>query len=33
MKGQSIILVFCCQRFQWNSNGVTLNGGTKERWG
>jgi len=32
-KGQSIILVFWRQRSQRNSNGVTPNGGAKERWG
>ena len=30
---RAIILVFCCQRSQRNSNGVTLNGGAKESWG
>jgi len=30
---RAIILVFCCQRSQRNSNGVTLNGDAKERWG
>ena len=29
----AIILVFWCQRSQRNSNGVTPNGGAKERWG
>ena len=27
------ILVFCHQRFWWNSNGVTTNWGTKYMWG
>jgi len=30
---RAIILVFWCQRSQRNSNGVTPNGGVKERWG
>jgi len=30
---RAIILVFCCRRSQRNSNGVTPNGGAKERWG
>jgi len=30
---RAIILVFCCERSQRNSNGVTPNGGAKERWG
>jgi len=25
----AILLVFCCQRSRWNSNGVTPNGGAK----
>jgi len=27
------ILVFWRQRYQWNSSGVTSNGGTRCRWG
>ena len=30
---KAVILVFWCQRSQRNSNGVTPNGGPKERWG
>ena len=30
---RAITLVFCCQRSQRNSNGVTPKGGAKERWG
>jgi len=30
---RAIILVFRCQRSQRNSNGVTPNGGAKDRWG